>query len=499
MKAFNFLHKCFSNEVLSYTGVVRDSLAVLVFYVPKSVFNPSEPLRVYALSSKDKTYDIEVVEVENSKIKSLSGFFIHAKSPADIFLNLTRYKFFINSNEAVCADEKYSLTTLVHHSYENFQQSFSFASGRIVDEETSRFVARNNMLYSKAFSGTVKVTSFSIYVYKSISTGIIDHSELNNFFDLAKSNVEFFSEEEASSSSIRSDVIGRALSITLAYCHYLIAYGDPHAVKNCIIELISFYDEVGQSRSKKTKLEDCSYLYFKLVCIGLLAAWKTKDFYFLEFLKKKAVEIYRYASSRSSDLPYVYLKEFGETYSSFLIFTSIFQKENLSLEDLFLLAKSALRVKTKNFLDQIVKNKDDILSLFPASKIVSLDVSPTVLSHAAVWLDFSKISSGRYCFEAFFSSEYSSAKACIFCIRRKGVIEFSDAIKVRGLTLSENKNLGFFKYISLKEGDNHVRFEFEVENEYLDQCSLFLWDKNVNKVTYTSFALMELCFDTQGK
>lgn len=486
MKIFDFLHKVFSNDLLSYAGVVRGSQAIFVFYVPESVFNSIESLKVYALSDSDEIHDIEVVEVVKSKGESVDGFFIHAKYPAENLLNISGVNFFINSHEAACADEKYSLNTLVHHSYENFQQSFSFAARRIIDEETARFVARNNMLYSKAASGTVKVTSFSIYVYKSISTGILDHSELEGFFEIAKSSVEFFSNEEASSRSIRSDVIGRALSIRLAYCHYLIAYGSLKEIKDCVLDLFSFSEVAKQPGGEKRKLEDHSYLYFKFLVMGMASSWLIKDYRFYELLKINAVQTYKYVSAISSDLPYVYLKEYGETYSSYLALVNFLREGEHSKEIFFEVFNSASRVKGKSYIDHVRRRfleSGDRLLLY--KKINKLTASKA-------WFDLT-LPRGKFCVSVHVGSGEASHKAAIVGFNNSVFDVRIKSKSFRGLVSSDYSSVGMYKYIPLFKEKRDIYFEFEVFcDECIDRVTFFKWDSSLQDLSDVLFCIHEL-------
>lgn len=486
MSVFDLLKKKLNKDELSYVGVVRGSQVNVVLYVPESIFTSFEEPEVYASSSVGERELIKVVEVARQDAGSLNGFFVYVKFSVEMLSDFSQVRFFFGSREVVCGNEKYSLATLVHHSYESFQLSFSFAARRVVDEETARFIAKNNMLYSKALSGTVKVTSFSIYTYKSISTGILDHSELSDFFEIAKSNAEFFSEEEASSRSIRSDVIGRSLSIRLAYCHYLVAYGSLKEIKDCVLDLFSFSEFVKQPGFKKTKLEDHSYLYFKFLVMGMASSWLIKDYRFYELLKLNAVQTYKYVSAISSDLPYVYLKEYGETYSSYLALVNFLREGERSNEIFFEVFKSVSRVKGESYIGHVRRRfleSGDRLVFY--KKIDRLTISEN-------WFDVI-LPRGKFVVSVDIGSGEFSKKAAIVAFKNTAYDLRKKGSFFEGLGPSESPALGVYKYIPWAPGKHRFSFKFEI---FADGCvnktSLFKWDKSLSDLKDVVFSITKV-------
>ena len=495
INVFEKLKKIVSKNSLSYAGVVRGPYIMILLYIPENLVNEFDASRLF-FQSGDEFSVFEFMgesspAVNEKGLPSFGGKFINARILISDILVSDDVRFIYDNNQIECADDRYSLSFLIYHSYDDFQKKFSFAANRVVDEETVRYIARNNMLGSKALSGTVRVTSFSIYLYKSLSCGIVDADEIEKFFNMARKSVEIFSKEELRSNSIRTDVLSRAASITLAYLHYLIAYADPFKIKGCIMDFLSFCEKLEQPQRKKMRLEDQSYLYSKLIGIGLLSSWKNEDFNFFCFLQNKLVEVYSYAAKKSAGLPYVYLKEFGETYDLYLKFKFFLQIEHPSFEDFFDFAKGAFRVKSKLFLDRVFDN----VSRFNEKNTALIISKSSVgcLSSSPFWYEFNPIKNGRYSFEAGFLSDFESAKGCIFCIKNSMTSDIEESnFRIKGVLLSSIRGLGFFKYIVLHKGYNSISFEFEFDGFFFDQCAVFMWDKNIKNVKCLFFGIREI-------
>lgn len=490
MSVFDSLKNLFNENCLSYVGIVRGSHAMLLFYIPIELFKVLGATQLFACSEGAK-YEVEVIkelglrnELEQAG-ESSSGIFVYGKISATELSLSEKIRFFYGNQEVCCADDRYSLSTLIHHRYQAFQAGFSFAARRIVDEETARFIAKNNIVHSKAVSGTIKVTSFSIYVYKSISTGNLNHSEVNEFFNIAKDSVEIFSEEEINSRSIRSDVIGRALSIRLAYCHYLLAYGDINKIKECLLDLFYFYKVAQQPGFKKTKLEDHSYLYFKLLVIGMISSWSIKDYSFYELLKSASIQTYKYVSAVSSDLPYVYLKEYGETYASYLSLVKFIDGGECSDKDFLNAFKSASRVKNESYISDVRRR------IFSGGGRLVFYKKFDELAISENWFDIA-LPRGKFFVMVSAESGGVSKKAAIVAFKNSAYDVRNKKEHIGGLVSSDISSLGMYRYIPYSLKKKSFSFVAEIFcEECINKVSIFKWDKSVYNLREVIFYITE--------